>query len=96
MDFNKYLVEYIGTTFFLYIIITTGNWMLIGLALAIVVLIGGSISGGMYNPAVTGMMIMAGKMKGVDVVPYVIAQLLGAITAFQLSKIFKMPKILNM
>ena len=95
MDFTKYIVEYVGTTFFLYVIIATGNWLLIGAALAIAALIGGPISGGNYNPAVTGMMIMAGKMKGSDVLPYVVAQSLGAITAFQLNKIFPIPKSLK-
>lgn len=93
MELSKYLTEYLGTTFFLFIIIATGNWLLIGAALAIAALIGGPISGGMYNPAVTGMMIMAGKMKGQDVLPYVVAQCLGAITAYQLSKIIKIPKL---
>tara|TARA_B100001093_G_C26754953_1_gene982930 strand:- start:910 stop:1200 length:291 start_codon:yes stop_codon:yes gene_type:complete len=95
MDFSKYLVEYIGTTFFLYVIIATGNWLLIGAALAVAALIGGPISGGMFNPAVTGMMIMADKMKGADVLPYVVAQCLGAITAFQLNKIMPLPKYLK-
>jgi len=93
MDFSKYLTEYVGTTFFLFIIIATGNWLLIGAALAVAALVGGPISGGMYNPAVTGMMIMAGKMKGEDVLPYVIAQCLGAVSAYGLSKVIKLPKL---
>ena len=91
MDFAKYLTEDLGTTFFLFVIITTGNWLLIGAALAIAAFIGGPISGGMYNPAVTGMMIMTGKMKGEDVLPYVIAQCLGAVSAYGLSKLIKLP-----
>ena len=58
---NKYLVEFLGTLFFLYVILATGNWLAIGAALAIAVLIGGPISGGMFNPAVSVMMVSAGK-----------------------------------
>ena len=43
---NKYLVEFLGTLFFLYVILATGNWLAIGAALAIAVLIGGPISDG--------------------------------------------------
>ena len=58
----KYLVEFIGTAIFLYVIIGTGNWLAIGLTLGIVILIGGPISGGNFNPAVTGMLVAAKKM----------------------------------
>ena len=49
---NKYLVEFLGTMFLVFVIFTTGNWIAIGAALAIGVLLGGPISGGAYNPAV--------------------------------------------
>ena len=50
---NKYLVEYLGTIFFLYVIIATGNGLAIGGALALCILAGGAISGGNFNPAVS-------------------------------------------
>ena len=37
-EIEKYLVEFIGTTFFLYVIISTGNALAIGAALAIAIL----------------------------------------------------------
>jgi len=40
---NAILVEFIGTFFFLYVIIETGNAFAIGAALAIAVLVGGPI-----------------------------------------------------
>ena len=40
---NKYLVEYLGTIFFLYVIIATGNGLAIGGALALCILAGGHI-----------------------------------------------------
>ena len=35
MELNKYLVEFLGTTFFLYVILATGNALAIGAALAL-------------------------------------------------------------
>ena len=48
---NKFLVEFLGTLFFLYVIIATGNALAIGAALAIAIMLGGKISGGNYNPS---------------------------------------------
>jgi aquaporin Z len=41
----------------------------------------GHISGGHFNPAVTVGLHIAGRMKPADVVPYIIAQLVGAVLA---------------
>jgi len=86
---NKVLVEFIGTMFFLYVIITTGNGIAIGAALAIAILVGGPISGGNFNPAVTIMMTLAGKQPSSDALPYIVAQVAGGIAAYELSKRIK-------
>ena len=87
---QKLLAEFLGTLFFLFVIISTGNPYLIGAALVIAILVGGKISGGHYNPAVTVMMAFAGKHKMKDVAPYILAQLAGGIAAFEISKIVKL------
>ena len=87
MFFNKLLVEFIGTTFFCYIILVVGNPYAICAALLIAILLGGNISGGMYNPAVSLMMTTAGKLKISEFGPYILSQLFGALAAFHLSKI---------
>ena len=63
---NKYVVEFLGTLFFLYVIVATGNAIAIGAALAIAIMVGGSISGGHFNPAVSIMMYAAGKLSQTD------------------------------
>lgn len=83
---NKILVEFIGTLFFLYVIIATGNALAIGAALAVAVMIGGPISGGYFNPAVSIMMTVAGKLSKKDLAPYIIAQIAGGLAAFELNK----------
>jgi aquaporin Z len=83
---NKYLVEFLGTLFFLYVILATGKALPIGLALAIAIMVGGKISGGNFNPAVSVMMAAAGKLPMQDVLPYVVAQVAGGLVALELYK----------
>jgi aquaporin Z len=83
---NKFVVEFLGTLFFLYVIIATGNPLAIGLALAVAIMVGGKISGGNFNPAVSVMMVAAGKLPRKDLLPYVVAQIAGGLTALELYK----------
>jgi aquaporin Z len=85
---NKYLVEFLGTMFLMFVIFATGNWFAIGAALAVAVLLGGAVSGGAYNPAVTISLFAAGKLSKSDVLPYIIVQILGALAAFYAYKRF--------
>ena len=84
---KKYIVEFLGTLFLMFIILYTGNYLAIGIALAIIVFLGSSISGGMYNPAVTLALLAAKKISTNDVIPYIIAQIAGAIIAVYLVKL---------
>ena len=86
---NKYLCELIGTFF---LVLTIGCTVIgggpgviaplaIGSALMVMIFAGGHISGGHYNPAVTLGVWMRGRCDTKDVVPYWIAQLIGAVAA---------------
>jgi len=83
---NKYIVEFLGTLLLMFVIISTGNYLAIGSALALAVLLGGAISGGCFNPAVTIGLLAAGKLASNDVIPYMLVQIAGALTAIQLYK----------
>lgn len=83
---NKYIVEFLGTLFLMFVILTTGNYLAIGAALALGVLLGGAISGGSFNPAVTISLVAAGKLKLTEVAPYILAEIAGGLTAVQLYK----------
>ncbi len=83
---NKYIVEFLGTLFLMFVILATGNYLAIGAALAVAVLLGGAISGGAYNPAVSVALMYSGKMPRSDLVPYVVAQIAGALVAVELVK----------
>lgn len=86
---NKIIVEFLGTYFLLYIILATGNALAIGTALAIATLMGGKISGGHFNPAVSVMMCMADKLPKTELFAYVIAQIAGGIAAYETYKHLK-------
>ena len=87
--FNKFLIEFLGTLFFLFTIISTGNPLAIGASLALAIYLGGKISGGNFNPAVSVMMVVAGKLSKQDLIGYILAQILGGLAAFELYKRFK-------
>jgi len=83
---NKYVAEFLGTLFFLYVILATNSVVPIGLALMAAILILGPYSGGNFNPAVSIMMVASGKMPAADLLPYVIAQVAGGLVALELYK----------
>jgi aquaporin Z len=94
---NKYFVEFLGTLFFLFVILMSGKIstpelqpVVIGAALALAIFVGGKISGGHFNPAVSIMFTSAKKLATGDLLPYIIAQVLGGLTALQLVKVMKL------
>jgi len=76
------IVEFIGTFIFLSVIIRSSNALYIGLTLTLVILLGGWISGGNYNPAVSYMMLLNDKLDLKTMAMYIVAQILGATAAF--------------
>ena len=90
MPVNKYLVELIGTFIFVatigFTVVKPGDAgplapLAIGSALMVMIYAGGHISGGHFNPAVTLAVFLRGKCPASDVVPYWIAQIVGAVAA---------------
>ncbi len=88
-SFKKYFIEFIGTFFLMLTVamvtLLPGNGVIsalaIGLILMIMVYSGGFISGGHYNPAVSFAATLRGALPGRHLLPYIIAQLLGAFLA---------------
>lgn len=86
---NKYIAEFIGTFFLVLTVGCTGIGaapaviapLAIGAALMVMVFAGGHISGAHYNPAVTLGVLIRGRLKVADAVPYMIAQLAAAVVA---------------
>jgi aquaporin Z len=82
----KYFTEFIGTFIFLTIILNTFKnpqitTFIIVFGLLVAVLFGCDIYGGHYNPAVSLLMFLNGKLHQTDLIPYISSQLLAAIAA---------------
>lgn len=86
-NMKKYLVEFIGTFFFIAAIgfsVQSGSPLAplaIGSVLMVMVYAGGHVSGGHYNPAVSLAAAIRGKLPFADLIPYWIAQFGGAAAA---------------
>ena len=86
---ESYLAEFVGTFFFiLSILASAGNAYIVGIALAIVILLTGAVSGGNVNPAVSLAMYMKGTLSLIEYTYYVIAQFLGSAGAVYAFKMF--------
>jgi aquaporin Z len=84
---HKWLTEFIGT-FFLVLTVCLSvltNQLLAGIAigasLMVMVYMGGHVSGGHYNPAVSLAVLLRGKLAPAEFVPYVVSQVLGGVAA---------------
>jgi aquaporin Z len=88
--FNKYLAEFTGALFFVYIILATGNPLAIGAALAFVILLTSNISGGHINPAVSIVMASYGKLETGELIPYILSQVFGGLVALEVYKRYKL------
>jgi aquaporin Z len=85
---RNYLTEFIGTFF---LVLTIGLMVIpgsdfaplaIGASLMIMVYMGGHVSGGHYNPAVSLAVFLRGKMKSAgELAAYMVSQILGALVA---------------
>jgi aquaporin Z len=81
---KRYVTESIGTFFLVFAIGmtaisgTAAAPLAIGSMLMVMIYMGGHVSGGHYNPAVTLGVLLRGGMPKADAFPYMAAQLLGA------------------
>lgn len=88
---KKFIAEVLGTFVFLGVIITVvndkksmANWLKIGLALSIAIVLFGGVSGGNFNPAVSFMLFLNNQLTSMELISYIIAQLIGAVLAYLL------------
>lgn len=85
---KKLITEFIGTFFLLLTIgmaVLGGAGILaplaIGVALMVMVYAGGHVSGAHYNPAVTLGVLIRGRIKPAEAIPYMIVQIVAAVVA---------------
>jgi len=84
---NIYIAEFLGTFLLVFIILSTGNYLAIGAALSLGILLAGPISGAAFNPVVVIILSVAGKLNPKEIIPYIISEILGGLVAYELYKI---------
>lgn len=89
MLYKAVFAEYIGTLLFLLVVLIVGKPILIAGGLLIVLLLIGSISGGHLNPAISTIMFVKGDINLEKYILYVIAQILGGLTALSIFPMIK-------
>jgi len=67
-------VKFLGTSLLIGAVSFTGSALMIVAALAIAISLGGKISGGHFNPAITGWALLSGKIPKAKALTYMIAQ----------------------
>ena len=83
------LVEFLGTSLLIGAVSFTGVPVLIIAALAIAIGLGGKISGGHFNPAITAWALLNGKIGRGKAVSYLLAQLAAAVFIWMSGSIVK-------
>ena len=73
-------VEYLGTCLLIGAVSFTASPLFIVSALAIAIGLGGKISGGHFNPAITAWALLNGKISKEKGLTYIVAQLAAALT----------------
>ena len=85
--YHKLIAEFLGTAFFSFVIFASGfNWLMIGSALALVILCIGKISGAAINPAISFAFYHSGKISQTELFGYIIVEMLGALAGYELFK----------
>lgn len=79
--FTAYLAEFLGTFLLLISILATGNALVIGLTLSLIIFLIGGLSGAHVNPAVSLAMFINGSLSTTDLAIYAIVQLAGGAAA---------------
>jgi glycerol uptake facilitator-like aquaporin len=81
------LVEFLGTSLLLGAVAFTGSTLMIVAALAIAIALGGKISGGHFNPAVTAWALASGKIGQSKAISYMLAQFGAAMFIWLISSV---------
>ena len=83
-------VEFLGTALLIGAVSFTGKPLFIVAALGIALELGGKISGGHFNPAITAWALASGKIGKARALSYMLAQLAAALTIWVLGSFVHM------
>ena len=83
---KQLFVEFTGTLMLTFVAVATGNYLAIGATLALAVLLSTGRCKQAFNPAVAVALTAAGDLSPALTVPYIIAEVAGALVGGQLAK----------
>jgi glycerol uptake facilitator-like aquaporin len=84
------LVEYLGTSLIIGTAAFTSSPLFIVAAVAVAIALGGKVSGGYFNPAVTAWALASGKISNSKALIYWIAQIGAGLTIWIIGSMIKM------
>lgn len=84
-NYEKLLVEFLGTMLLVMSVIMSGNYLVVGATLSIIILLWKHISQGAFNPAKALAMAYAGIIPQEDLIPYIVVECLGAIVGYEIA-----------
>jgi glycerol uptake facilitator-like aquaporin len=83
--YKRILSEFVSTLFFVFVFLSTNNYLAIGISLALVIFLFDVTT----NPSVSIIFYLMGKLQQNELFAVIIAQILAAFTALQLIKYSK-------
>lgn len=81
MNYLALLAEFFGTFLLVISILATGNALVIGLTLALIIFLVGGLSGANVNPAVSLALFVNGGLSMGEFFSYAVSQLAGGVSA---------------
>jgi len=85
--FHKLFAEFLGTIFLVFTVFaSSGNYLMIGAALALIVLLLGKITGAAVNPAIAFAYYHSGKINQQELFGYILVEMIGGLVGYILYK----------
>jgi aquaporin Z len=81
MNYLSLIYEFLGTFLLVLSIFTSGSALIIGLTLALIIWLSGSVSGGHVNPAVSIAFYLKDALTREELIGYILAQVAGGLSA---------------
>jgi glycerol uptake facilitator-like aquaporin len=85
---KKYIGEFIGTFILILVVMTTQNWLLIGVTLGLIILIGEQFYKTSFNPASSIAHYANNDITITDFFVYIIIEIIASITAYMVYKTY--------
>ena len=88
-DIKKYIVEFFGTLLLTFVILVTDNYLAYGATEALICYFGAPISGAAFNPAIALAYLANKEISNLEIIPYIIFEIIGALCGYLLYKLIK-------